>query len=498
MAGDENRKGIVTMYSNINFETELAPAPPWDQGKPVINGPDIYGASPGKDFLYMLPVVGKRPLHYSEKGLPEGLLLHAESGQISGKAMNQGEYLVRVTVENELGCATKNLTIVIRPNAIALTPVLGWCSWNCFRSEVTDDKIRGIADGMISSGLAARGYSYINIDSGWQSKTRGGKFNSIIPKDEFPDMEKLCDYIHSLGLKAGIYSAPYLVPWGTKGCGTTSGMLDTNFLFNAKYYGKYIGIHKHEQEDVNQWADWGFDYFKYDWNSDMIMAKRMADELRKSSRDFIYNVTTSVKFDDALQIRQLANMWRSNADTSPNWDSIQENGFMDKERISNQRWNLFIGPGHWFDLDMLAISDKSLPRNEAICAVTCWMIRPSAIMIDSELPEIDDFHQSLLCNEEVLAINQDRLGKPAISIYDVNQSWVVQLKPLHDGSYAVAYYNLTNTPALTPKIEWNKFGACDKLKVRDLWAKKDLGEFSNDFVVGVDSHCAKLYKIFFM
>ncbi|MFA6567459.1 MAG: glycoside hydrolase family 27 protein [Victivallales bacterium] len=497
-----------TRFNEVAYQTKPAPGVPWDKGSPAINGPDIYGASPEKDFLYLIPTVGERPVRFFAENLPAGLIVEKESGRIKGKAEKKGQYLVSLKAENRHGKCAKTLKLVIDDNALALTPPMGWNSWNCYRSDIDNAKIRAIADGMVSSGLAARGYTCVNMDSGWQSKKRGGKFNSIVPHDGFPDMQALCDHIHSLGLKAGIYSSPYTVPLGTDGCGTSSGIRDTNYRGG-------VGINKHEHEDVCQWAEWGFDYLKYDWSpTDMILMERMSRALRDSPRDIIFSVCTDVHIKDAFKVKELANLWRSNMDMFPTWDSVLKNGFknnqlMDDGFINNQDWNPVIGFGHWFDLDLthlmpkflhsmpdfLPREDKGLSQNERIFHISCWMMRPSPILIDCEPATMDDFVLSLLCNEEIIAVNQDSLGKPAATFFN-NDSWKIQIKPLADGNYALAFFNLSGQPAMAPKINLSQFSVPEKFKVRDLWAKEDIGEFEHNFVVGVDSHCAKVFKIF--
>ncbi|HEX2950390.1 MAG TPA: putative Ig domain-containing protein [Armatimonadota bacterium] len=479
------------MSVEIDCATLLAPADPWDAGSPVINGPAIYGASPNTDFLYLIPTVGERPIHFTADGLPEGLHLDSASGQIRGRSMASGEYRVLLRAENRLGKAEKPITLVIADHALALTPPMGWNSWNCFRSDIDADKIARIAEGLITSGLAARGYSYVNLDSGWQSKKRGGQFNAIIPHDGFPDMAELCGKIHALGLKMGIYSGPYVVPWGTEGCGTTSGRIDTNFPCFAERNGKYIGLEKHEAEDVAQWAAWGIDYCKYDWaHTDMVLAGRMSEALRRSSRDIVFSVTTSVKLEDAREVARLCNLWRSNDDTQPTWNSVVRNGF------GNEPWNPYIGPGHWFDLDMTAIlprEDNQLTRNELIAYYSCWAMRPSPLMIDCVPDEMDAFTQSLLCNEEVIAVNQDALGKPS-AVVAKNDGFEIQLKPLADGSYAVGIFNLSEEPGMSPELDFARFGLPGELHIRDLWAKRDLEGRWTKLAVAVDAHCAKLFR----
>jgi alpha-galactosidase len=474
----------------LDAKTVLVPAVAWDAGAPRINAPAIYGASPGKEFLYAIPTVGERPLRFSAAGLPAGLTLDAVSGQITGRAVVAGEYQVLLQASNQQGRTDKVIKLVIAENALALTPPMGWNSWNCFRGDIDADKILRIAKGLVSSGLAARGYAYVNLDSGWQSNKRGGPFNSIIPHAGFPDMGGLCAKIHDLGLKIGIYSGPFVVPWGTEGCGSTSGLIDTNFPARIPYAGKYIGLTHHEAEDAAQWAAWGIDYFKYDWSfTDMDLAGRMSRALRQSPRDIVYCVTTRVALQDAREVARLCQQWRSNTDTSPTWDSVVKNGF------GNEAWNPVIGSGHWFDLDMTAILPRDgmrLSENELIACFTCWAIRPSPLLIDCIPDELDAFTLSLLCNEEVIAVNQDPLGKPSITV-NQDAAWPIQIKPLSTGGYAVAFFNLSDAPGKSPELDFAAYGLPGGVNIRDLWARCDLAGRREKFSVALESHGAKLF-----
>ena len=479
----------TTPFSEIEFETTVAPVPPWDEGVPRINGPSVYGASPNRDFLYLIPTTGERPIHYSANLLPPGLSLDSEKGIISGKAENIGTFDVKLTAENRLGKDCRQLKIVIGDHSLALTPPMGWNSWNCFRSDINQTQITEVADAMVSSGLAAHGYSFVNIDSGWQSKRRGGQFNSIVPADTFPDMQSLCEHIHALGLKAGIYSSPYVHPWGTEGLGTTDGLPDTSFPFS--YY-KFVGMNRHEFEDARQWAAWGFDYLKYDWVvTDMLNATKMREALDATGRDMLYSLVIEVALKDAPRASEIANLYRANEDTAPTWDSISKNGF------GNDEWNPYISPGHWLDLDMLATTPrdgKCLSRNEMLSHISCWMMRPSPIMLDCDPRAIDDSLKSLLCNDEIIAVNQDPLGKPSATIFK-DATWDIQIKPLADGNCAVAFFNLGRTPAVAPDFPLTHCVG-NGFKVRDLWARENLEDVGDDFIVGVAPHAAKLYKIF--
>ena len=483
----EKGKDIMEKQTSDEFRTVLAPVAPYDQGAPQINGPEVYGASPERDLLYLVPVVGERPLSFRAEGLPPGLELDKTTGILRGRAA-AGRYAVKLRVENRLGAAERGLTLVIEENALALTPPLGWNSWNCYRSDIDEAKIRAIAAAMVESGLAARGYSYVNLDSGWQSKERGGPFNAIVPHEGFPDMKRMCDYLHSLGLKAGIYSSPYVNPWGTKGRGCTDGPCDTTVPL---YKDRIVGLKKYEAEDARQWAAWGFDYLKYDWVAvDMLHTERMSRALRESGRDLVLSLATRLNIANAPVAVGWAQAFRSNGDTSPIWRSIAENGF------GNDAWNPWIGPGHWFDLDMLATQARdgqSLTEDELVTHITCWMIRPTPILIDCDPRRMSETLKRLLCNEEVLAVNQDALGLPSVNICR-EEGREIRVKPLADGSLAVGFFNLGDEPALVREDNLkNHIGK--RFRVRDLWARRDLGLCEGDFSAAVAPHGAKLYRI---
>jgi alpha-galactosidase len=224
----------------------------------------------------------------------------------------------------------------------------------------------------------------------------------------------------------------------------------------------------------------------------MALAGRMSRALRNAARDIVYSITTNVKLEDAREAALLCNLWRSNGDTHPGWDSVVKNGF------GNEQWNPHIGPGHWFDLDMTAIlprDGKQLTENELIACFSGWAIRPSPILIDCIPDEMNDFTRNLLCNEEVIAVNQDRLGKPA-AVAIRKDNWEVQLKPLADGSYAVGVFNLSDQPGMSPELDFGRYGLTGEVKIRDLWAKRDWDKRQTKLTIPVEAHCAKLFRAY--
>jgi alpha-galactosidase len=208
---------------------------------PRINGPHIYGERSGRPFLYHVPATGKRPMKFSAERLPPGLALDGASGLITGRAGAAGTYPVKITATNDLGRDTITLKVVIG-DTIALTPPMGWNSWNFFARRIDDAKMRAAADAMVASGLADHGWTYVNVDDCWQGQRDAN--GNIHSNEKFPDMQAMADYIHSKGLKFGTYSSP--------GSTTCAG-------FTASYH--------HESQDVQTYAKWGVDYVKYDWCS---------------------------------------------------------------------------------------------------------------------------------------------------------------------------------------------------------------------------------------
>ena len=235
---------------------------------PRINGPDVFGVRPGSPFLYTIPATGDRPMTFSARNLPAGLKLDSKTGRITGslpKAMPtpanakggyflshpvqvSGTYVVTLVAQNSLGTAEKKFRIVVG-DQIALTPQMGWNSWNCFAGAVSEERVKSAADAMVKSGLINHGWTYINVDDYWQNHrnskdpTLRGPFRDtngvIVPNSRFPDMKGMADYIHGLGLKAGLYSSPG--PWTCGNCAASW---------------------QHEEQDAQTYAKWGFDYLK--------------------------------------------------------------------------------------------------------------------------------------------------------------------------------------------------------------------------------------------
>ena len=451
---------------------------------PAIHGPRIVGASPGKPFLFLIPATGNGPLEYSARGLPSGLTLDGKTGIISGTIRRAGSSDVQVSVKGAMGEAKRTLTIVGGDHKLALTPPMGWNSWNVWAGRVDADKVKAAADEMVSTGLAGHGYGYINIDDTWEAgRDAQGR---ILSNDKFPNMRTLSDYIHGKGLRFGIYSSP-----GPKTCAN----------FEASY--------QHEDQDAQSYANWGVDYLKYDWCSYDSVVKgdhslaalelpyaKMGASLAKTNRDILYSFC-QYGMGDVWKWgeRTGGNAWRSTGDIQDNWGSLH--GIYEGQ----DGHEFFAGPGHWNDPDMLMVGvvgfgnthPTHLTANEQILHVSMWCMLSSPLLIGCDMTRLDPFTTAVLSNDEVLDINQDPLGRPAGRIQQ-NGDQEVWARPLFDGAKAVALVNAGGDPA-TITVRWSDLEMPTNQPVRDLWMHQDLGPQADGYSVEVPAHGCVVLKV---
>jgi len=463
---------------------------------PRINGPKVYGARPGSDFLFRVATTGERPMKFSALELPSGLSIDSKTGIITGKIETEGKYEVMLAASNQAGSDYRMLTIVCG-NQIALTPPLGWNSWNCFGCSFDQDKVKAAADAMVSSGLADHGWNYINIDDCWMIRPDsddtlvGGKVRdeqgNINTNRKFPDIKGLTDYIHGLGLKIGIYTGP-----GPKTC--------------AGYTGSYA----FEEQDAMQFATWGFDYLKYDWCDYESIAKDhslpelqkpyfiMRDALQKTNRDIVYSLC-QYGMGNVWEWGEEAggNCWRTTGDITDDWSSVESIGF-GQAGLEN-----YAGPGYWNDPDMLVVGKVGLgpslhptrlSPDEQYTHISLWAMLASPLLIGCDMTQMDEFTYSLLSNDEVLDINQDPLGKQASRVvqYDNLEIWS---KNLEDGSIAVGLFNRgLFSSQLT--VTWNDLNLKGIHMVRDVWSQTNEGRFDQKYSTTVPAHGVKLIRVF--
>jgi alpha-galactosidase len=453
---------------------------------PQIHGARIVGATPGHDFLFLIPATGKGPLVYGAKNLPQGLKLNSSTGIISGSLQSAGTTQVMLTVRGAIGTAKRNFTIVGGDHKLALTPPMGWNSWNVWAAAVDEDKVKAATDQMISSGLAAHGYLYINIDDTWEAG-RDDKGN-IQTNKKFPDMLGLSNYIHNKGLRFGIYSSP-----GPKTCAG------------------YTASYQHEDQDAASYAAWGVDYLKYDWCSYGDIAKSdhsleafmkpyqvMGTSLNKVNRDIVYSLCQYGMGDVwkwGADPSVGGNCWRTTGDIFDNWGSL-------KSIIESQAGHeIYAGPGHWNDPDMLMVGivgfgnthPTHLKPNEQILHISMWSMLAAPILIGCDMTKMDKFTLDLLANDEAIDIDQDPLGKAASRIIkDSNKE--VWTRPLFDGAKAVALVNLDND-AQKITVKWSDIAVSGSQNVRDLWLHKNWGVIKGSYTVEVPAHGCVLLKI---
>jgi alpha-galactosidase len=463
--------------------------------KPRINGPKVFGVRPRNPFLYTVPATGIRPMEFGADKLPAGLTIDRSTGRITGNITTRGSFPVVLRAKNALGTAERSFTIVVG-DRIALTPPLGWNSWNCFASAVDDAKVRAAADALVGSGLADHGWTYINIDDCWE--VRPGSTDPLLSGEErsvqgrintnrkFPDMKALGEYVHSKGLKLGIYSSP--------GPLTCAG---------------YTASYRHELDDARQYAEWGIDYLKYDWCSYGQIAKDQSiPELQKPYR-MMRAALDSVRRDIVYSLCQYGmgnvwewgaevggNSWRTTGDITDTWESMSEIGF---NQAGHEK---FAGPGTWNDPDMLVVGyvgwgpslhPTRLSPHEQMTHITLWALLASPLLIGCDMTRLDDFTLSLLTNDEVLDVHQDALGKQAARIAQQG-GLEVWAKDLDDGSTAVGLFNRGESAA-TVRARWSDLGLTGKYLVRDLWRQKDAGIFDNEFPATVARHGAVMIKL---
>lgn len=492
---------------NTNEKYILTPLP---YKKPKINSAKIFGARPGNPFLYTIATTGERPISFSATNLPNGLSVDEKTGIISGKVTQKGTYKTMLKAKNAFGEAQKELRIVIG-DTIALTPPIGWNGWNSWARNIDQEKVIASADAMVKMGLNQHGWAYINIDDAWQGQ-RGGEFKAIQPNEKFSQFKGMIDYVHSLGLKLGVYSTPMITSYA----GYTGGSSDfedgriTDSIINNKRAFRYIGKYRFEENDAKQMAAWGIDYLKYDWRIDVSSAERMSAALKNSGRDIVYSISNSAPFSNAGDWARLTNTFRTGPDIRDSWLSLYHSAF------TLDKWAPFGGRGHWLDPDMMilgnvttgsALHPTRLTPDEQYSHVSLFSLLSAPLLIGCPIEQLDPFTLNLLTNDEVIEINQDPLGKPARLVKEENgiQIW---LKHLEDGSYAVGLFNIAHfgkSPqsyfrwgderAVSYQFDFNQIGLQGKFRLRDVWRQKDIGTFSQSWQTEIKHHGVVLLKM---
>jgi alpha-galactosidase len=355
---------------------------------------------------------------------------------------------------------------------LARTPPLGWNSWNHFACKVTDAIIRAQAEAMASNGMKAAGYEYINIDDCWQGE-RDAK-GEIQGNERFPNMKALADYVHSKGLKLGVYSSP-----GPKTCAG------------------YTGSYGHEEQDARTYAAWGVDYLKYDWCSAgrvykpsqmPAVYKKMHEALESTGRPIVFSLC-QYGMDRVWTwgASSGGNLWRTTGDISDNYTRMAFIGF------GQNGLEKYAGPGHWNDPDMLEVGNGHMKPQEYQTHMSLWCLLAAPLIAGNDLTKMSPETLSILTNPEVIAIDQDPAG---IQGHRVSQEGPLEVwvKPLANGSKAVGLFNRGES-TMPVTVRFKEIGARSSVSIRDLWAKKDLGTFKSRYTAEVPRHGVVLLKI---
>jgi alpha-galactosidase len=355
---------------------------------------------------------------------------------------------------------------------LAATPPMGWNSWNHFADKIDDKTVRETADAVVSSGMKDAGYVYVNIDDTWEG-TRDAQGN-IQANNKFPDMKALADYVHSKGLKLGLYSSP-----GPKTC--------------AGYEGSY----EHEQQDARTYAAWGIDYLKYDWcSAEKVyksaqmpeVYKKMGDALKATGRPIVYSLC-QYGLEKVWEWGPSVggNLWRTTGDIEDNWKSMEKIGFGQNPLAK------YAGPGHWNDPDMLEIGNAGMSTIEYRTHMSLWAMLAAPLLAGNDVRNMSKETLDTLINPEVIAVNQDKLGKQGFRVSQQGPT-EVWAKPLAGGDIAVGLFN-RGPEGVTVTAKWADLGLSGKHQVRDLWGRAERGSHKDEYWAHVASHGATLIRV---
>jgi alpha-galactosidase len=363
-------------------------------------------------------------------------------------------------------------------NALAPTPPMGWNSWNKFQCHVTEDLVKSVADSIASSGMKDAGYQYVVIDDCWQV-SRDSNGTIVADPKLFPSgIKAMADYVHSKGLKFGIYSDA-----GSKTCGGRPASQGYEF------------------QDAQTYASWGVDYLKYDWcNTGTRNAEEaystMNRALLATARPIVFSICEWGSFKPWLWANGIGNLWRTTGDIHDCWDckTEYETGFvllLDR----NVGLESFAGPGHWNDPDMLEVGNGGMTTSEYRAHFSFWAILAAPLIAGNDVRTMSEDTKNILLNKEVIAVDQDSLGQQGRRIWK-KDDLEVWSRPLSDGGRAVILLNRSKD-ASEIAVTWEQIGYPAHLdaKVRDLWAHRDVGIFRDRFSAKVDSHSVVMLRV---
>lgn len=484
------------------------------QQKPQINSPELFGVRTGKLFFYTIPVSGSRPMEINVKNLPKGVSYDKKKGIILGNIATGGKYKIEVIASNKSGSAKKYFTIVAG-DQLALTPPMGWSSWYSYGRKAKETDILKTAQLMKHYGLEQYGWSILEIDDPWTNQpddkdsiwaqlhhkvnkdvyeyhegpnnlpdrkgiVRDGN-GMLRPNQHYKNIEQTVKQIHDLGFKVGIYSSP-----GPLTCGGVAGS-----------YG-------HELQDAKYFAKAGFDYLKYDWCSYGVFAKDnseeelmkpytlMGDALKEQQRDIIFSLC-QYGMGDVWKwgYKTGGQLWRTGGDVRDNWPSV----YTAFKKLADK--SEYVQPGRWNDPDILQVgavgaesregNSNHLSKEEQRTVMSMWCLLSAPLFIGANMEHIDPFTLSLLTNNEVIAVDQDALGKAANLKLTLDNKVEVWTKELYDGRTAIGLLNPTDSQQ-SFDFQFSSINQNSIYLVRDLWQKNNLGRQLKSLPCKIPSH----------
>ena len=455
------------------------------EGAPVFHGAKITGNYPYTEFLFTVPATGERPILFYAENLPEGLKIDNNTGIITGKISKAGEYKVRLKITNAKGRNDEELKIEIG-DKLCLTPPMGWNSWNVFTNTLDEKLVMETADAMVSTGMRDLGYQYINMDDYWHATSRDADGKPVANAEKFPHGIKwLSDYVHSKGLKLGIYSDA-----GDKTCG------------------KCFGGFQHEEIDAKVYAEWGIDLLKYDFcfapiKKDVAIARytKMGTALKNSGRSIVYSICNWGLFAPWKWGEQVGgNYWRTTPDIMDAWQRTPfwTGSFMS---ILKRQTNIdkYAGPGHWNDPDMMIVGNygkgkatggggkyKGLSDLEYQTHMSLWSMLCSPLLSSCDLRNMNEATKNILLNPEIIAINQDELGEQAKMISS-SAGIKIYKKNLKDGSVAVAVFN-SSTSEKKFDLKESALGLEGTYNAHNVWQHIEAGILKDKITLTVKAH----------
>jgi alpha-galactosidase len=474
---------LLTLVAFLQLNAQNAPL--LFEGPPVFHGAKAIGNYPGTELIFTIPATGQRPINFTAQNLPAGLSVESNTGIIRGVAKERGSYIVKISADNAIGKAAEDLKIEIG-DKLCLTPPMGWNSWNVFTNTLDEKLVIEITDAMVSTGMRDLGYQYINMDDFWHAASRNADGKPVANPEKFPHGIKwLSDYVHSKGLKLGIYSDA-----GDKTCG------------------KCFGGFQHEEIDAKVYAEWGVDLLKYDFcfvpfkkSEALTRYKKMGDALKGSGRSIVYSLCNWGFFKPWTWGESVGgNYWRTTPDIMDTWKGTPFWYGSFRSIMSRQsKLHRYAGPGHWNDPDMMIVGNygkgkatgaggkyKGLSDLEYQTQMSLWSIMASPLLSSCDLRSMNEPTKNILLNAGILAINQDEKGEQAKLIMKQDGIWVYR-KNLSDGSVAVALFNATKKEKKFD-LKSSAIGLEGTYAAEDVWQHINAGILKESIELSLKGH----------